>query len=255
MKARSRTSLRSSGDAAARRLRLAPFCWYIPSMNGPDRGLATALVLGVSTGAISALVIAGAFDAPAHHGWVYNYQSLLTGISALVAALITVHVMRQHADAARADEADGALTRYAIAIINVMEKCQAATPPAADETLEDAIARFREFQATSDDPILRAAMMDGVLGDDRRMVALFVQSCRFSALGRVYGREDERHANMVWPLYIALTEAITSRQSLLRSGLRVTKLRSMSLINHEESAAAFVEGRAPRISLLIRQPR
>jgi hypothetical protein len=44
-------------------------------------------------------------------------------------------------------------------------------------------------------------MLDAVLGIDRRLLAQFVQCCRFAAVAHFYERIDHRHENMVWPLY------------------------------------------------------
>lgn len=212
-------------------------------------------ILGTSTLLVWAIV-AGAFAMPPNAGWIYHYQTLIAGLAALAAALITVRVMRQQIDLARADEADRALTRYASAIMDVMQRQRAATPPDENESLAVAKQRLEALDAATDHPTMRAAMMDNVLGMDLPMVAFFVNCCRFSAVGRVYDREDQRrHTNMIWPLYIALTNGINHRRALLRAGARVDALYALSTISHSECHRAFVEDRTPSLEELDRSDR
>jgi hypothetical protein len=53
--------------------------------------------------------------------------------------------MQRQADRARADEVDRTLTHYAIAIFDVMDKYNAVTPPAQNETEEQARERLNSL--------------------------------------------------------------------------------------------------------------
>lgn len=219
-------------------------------MDRNDRVILKALVKAVTLAVASVLlvwaILAGAFAVPPDAGWIYHYQTLIAGVTALAAALITVRVMRQQIDIGRADEADRALTHYASAIMDVMQKHEAATPPDQNETIDDAKLRLEDLRAATDDPTMRTAMMDNLFGLDQPMVASFVNSCRFSAVGRVYGRDDYVcHTNMIWPLYFALSNGINHRRALLRAGAGVSTLYTLSTINHAECRSAFVENRTP----------
>jgi hypothetical protein len=210
------------------------------------------ILFGVpGAGAIVALIgwaiDAGAFAAPPNYGWIYNYQTLIGVITALVAALITVYVMHHQGEVARADEADDRLTQYATALFDVTEKCLNLTPPDDGETPEAAQERLSAFQGAADSPTIKAAMMDGALGRDQPMIPLFLECCRRSALGRFYDRREARFENMVWPLYIALSTGLIRRKALLQSGHRVRELLTLSTIDQVEFQRAFVEGRAPNL--------
>jgi hypothetical protein len=214
------------------------------------------LVLGLGIGAIlvGLLVIlrnatpplegTGAISWPDY--WLSRYQTLLTGIAALVAAWVTIKVMRQQTETARADEAERALTRYAGAISEVMQKHENARPPGQHETLQAAEERLRALNDALDDATLRAATIDSVFGRDLPMLAMFVTCCRGSATDRVYGR-DGRYTNMVWPLFIALTNGINRRKALLRGGAGVNSLYALSTIDQIEVGKAFVEKCAPNL--------
>jgi hypothetical protein len=160
--------------------------------------------------------------------------------------LITVRVMREQIETARADEAERALTRYTVAIFEVMQRYQNVGPPRTGERPEDAKLRFRLFDEASDDATIRAAMVDSVFGRDRPMIAAFLNHSRMSALDQSYGRDHTRHTNMVLPLYIALTEGIEKRKALLREGVRVSTLYTLSTIDEAECQRAYVEGRTPQ---------
>lgn len=180
--------------------------------------------------------------------WVNRYQTLLTGLAALIAALITVGAMHRHAETARADEAERALTRYAVAILEVMDKHEEATPARGNETRQDAEKRLQALYAAAADATVRSAMIDSVLGRDQAMVAMFVNCCRMSAAARVYGQpEDRRHQNMIWPLYTALSDGINQRRARLREGARVSDLYTLSTIDQTEVRRAFVEERMPEL--------
>jgi hypothetical protein len=180
--------------------------------------------------------------------WLNRYQTLITGAAALVAAWVTVRAMRQQIESTRVDAADRALTSYAIALFDVMEKYHAATPPDDKETLDDALKRFSTLRDATDEPMMKAAMMDGILGEDQPAVPQFVSCCRFSAVNRIYSKDDQpRHTNMVWPLYIALSNGILRRKAMLREAARVSDLYTLSRIDHAELATAFSECRVPRI--------
>ena len=62
--------------------------------------------------------------------------------------------------------------------------------PDQNETIDNAKLRLEDLRAATDDPTMRTAMMDNLFGLDQPMVASFVNSCRFSAVSRVYGRDD-----------------------------------------------------------------
>ena len=114
--------------------------------------------------------------------------------------------MRQQTDVVRADVVDERLTRYATAIFDVTDKCISVTPPDKDETFEDAKKRLTTYLAAFDDPTLKHAMMDAVLGGDKEMISLLLICCRQYAVGRVYNRREAKFENMVWPLYMVLSK-------------------------------------------------
>src|SRR5665809_23051 len=76
--------------------------------------------------------------------WLNRYQTLMTGVAALLAAGIAVAVTWRQGERARADEAERALNQYAVALLNVMNKHENASPPAADEKFEDALKRLED---------------------------------------------------------------------------------------------------------------
>ena len=225
-------------------MRLTLIRYLSPLILGLCIGAILVAVLAMLRGATPPLESAGAVSWPDY--WLNRYQTLIAGIAALVVAGITIRVMRRQIETARADEADRALTRYAIAILDVMQKYEEATPASGDETLEDAQKRLSALRDATDEPTMKAAMMDTVLGLDQPVIAMFVNNCRFSAVARVHDRADQmRHTNMVWPLYIALTNGITRRKALLRDGARVSELYTLSTIDQDECRRTFVEGRPP----------
>jgi hypothetical protein len=174
--------------------------------------------------------------------WLYRYQTLIAGTAALLGAFITVRAMMRQTEMVRADDADRRLTRYANALINLMQR---ETEAVSTDKIHEDEAFINNVQLASDNPAIREAMTDGVMGDDTKMVAFFVDTCRRSALAKVCEHPDPQHQNMVWPLYMALTNGINKRQAMLRSGRRVSELHSLSTINQKEVAAAFLEGRVP----------
>jgi hypothetical protein len=174
--------------------------------------------------------------------WLNRYQTLIAGTAALLGALITVKTMMRQTEMGRADDADRRLARYAGAIINLMQRETEAVSTESDE--EDA-ALMRAVNIASDDPAIREAMIDGAMGEDTKMVAFFVNACRQSALAKVYNHPDPQHENIVWPLYNAITDGILKRQSMLRSGQKLSDLHVLSTINQAEVQNAFIEGRMP----------
>jgi hypothetical protein len=154
--------------------------------------------------------------------------------------------MQRHTETLRSDEAERRLSLYASALLSIMEKHENAKPPPSGASMAEAEAALRDLQTTTDGDA-RQAMMDGIMGLDQSMVARFIQTCRFSAVGKVYDRPDTRHTNMVWPLYLALTNGITRRKAMLLDGAKVSDLYLLSTIDHDEFARAFAENRIPKI--------
>jgi hypothetical protein len=180
--------------------------------------------------------------------WFNRYQSALAGFAALAGAIITVRAMMGQTDMTRADDVERRLARYAGAILNVMQAYAFARPLDDEEDLEIGTLQQKRLDVATDAPSIREAMIDGALGPDTKMVAQFISACRFAAAGKIYDRPDVRHSNLVWPLYVALTNGIIRRQNMLRSGVRVSDLYSFSTIDHAEVDAAFIEQRAPIIT-------
>ena len=226
--------------------------YVVPLVLGLCIGATLVLVIlfiGVLRDATPPLESARAASWPDY--WLNRYQTLIAGIAALVAALIAVQLAWRQGGRARADQAEQALTRYATAILAVMRTHEAATPPSGDETMEDAQKRLDALRDATDHPIMIAAMMDSVLGEDAPMIAMFNNSCRFSAVGHVYGKGDQtHHRNLIWPLYTALSNGISRRKALLREGARVSDLYTLSTIDQHECGRAFIEGRAPDLDKL-----
>ena|SRR6516165_2191280 len=177
--------------------------------------------------------------------WLNRYQTLLTGLVALVAAWITVNAIRHRTDAARVDEAERALNQYAVALLEVMQKYEAVPVALSHETRQDAERRFQALSDATNAPTIRTAIIDSVIGGDQPMIAQFLNCCRFAAAGRVNARVERRYSNMVWPLYAALCGGINRRKALLRNGTGVTALYGLSTINPKEVQRAFIEEREP----------
>src|SRR5262245_10942544 len=131
-------------------------------MSRNDWVLVIAIALGAAASLLVWAIVAGAFTVPSEGGLIYHYQTLIAGAAALAAALMTVRVMRQQIDVARADEADRALRQYASALMDVMERHELATPADEGETLAEAKQRLEALIAATDH--LRSAMMDNLLG-------------------------------------------------------------------------------------------
>lgn len=144
----------------------------------------------------------------------------------------------------RADDADRRLTRYANALINLITRVNDAV---STESLEEDAALINNVNLASDDSAMREAMTDGAMGEDTKMIVLFANACRHSALAKVYEHPDPQHENMVVPLYMALTNGIIKRQAMLRTGRNVSDLYSLSTINQKEVADAYLEGRVPML--------
>jgi hypothetical protein len=177
--------------------------------------------------------------------WLNRYQAMLTGLTALLAAWITVNAVRQQTEIARVDEAERALNRYAVAILEVMQKYEAVPIALSSEIRQDAEKKFQALNDATDAPTMRTAMIDSVIGGDQPMVAQFLNCCRFAAASRVNAKVERRYSNMVWPLYAALCAGINRRKALLQNGTEVTALYTLSTINPKEIQRAFVEEREP----------
>jgi hypothetical protein len=178
--------------------------------------------------------------------WLNRYQTLIGGGAALAGAWITIRAMYRQSETLRSDEADRRLSRYAAALLSVMEKHENAKPIPDGEPTAEGEAYLRDLNATTDGDA-RQAMTDGIMGPDKSMVALFINSCRFSAIAKVFGRPDNRHTNMTWPLYMALTNGITVRQAMLLKGAKISDLYDLSTIDHKEVQRAFVANEMPEI--------
>jgi hypothetical protein len=174
--------------------------------------------------------------------WINRYQTLVAGTAALLGALITVRAMMRQTEMGRSDDADRRLARYAGAILNLMQR---QTEAVSTDDLEHDAALFKSVDVASDDTSIREAMIDGAMGEDSKMLAFFVNACRHSALAKIYEHPDPPYENVVLPLYMALTNGIVKRQSMLRSGHKVSDLHSLSTIDQGEVQAAFLEGRVP----------
>jgi hypothetical protein len=181
--------------------------------------------------------------------WLYRYQTLVTGVAALLAAWLTVWAMQRQTRQARADQADKVLADYTVALGTIIQRYQAVTPVGSHETMQQAERRLRDLDLAAEDPRIQAGMIDSILGGDRRMLALFVNCCRMAARARLYGQQNDllQHGNLVWPLYIALGDSLSRRRSLLREGQPVSALYSFATIDEREMQRAFVERRIPRL--------
>lgn len=59
-------------------------------MERNDKILLSALAIGAAAALLVWAIIAGAFTAPSEHGWLYNYQTLITGALALAGATLVL---------------------------------------------------------------------------------------------------------------------------------------------------------------------
>ena len=89
------------------------------------------------------LVVGQATGSSCVEFWLNRYQTLLTGLAALLAAWVTVTAIRHQSQTARVDEAERALNEYAVAILEVMQKYEAVPVALSHETRQDAERRFR----------------------------------------------------------------------------------------------------------------
>jgi len=127
--------------------------------------------------------------------WFNRYQTLIGGLAALCGAWINIKAMHRQSETLRSDEAERRLSRYAAALLTVMEKHENAkaipdgNPPAEGE------AYLRDLNAATDgDP--RQAMMDGIMGLDKAMVALLLAVVVFRRMPRCsVGRT---HSTPIW---------------------------------------------------------
>ena len=178
--------------------------------------------------------------------WLNRYQTLLTGLAALLAAWVTVTAIRHQSQTARVDGAERALNEYAVAILEVMQKYEAVPVALSHETRQDAERRFQALKDATDAP-------DNQNSDDRQrhrgwhqpMIAQFLNCCRFAAASRVNARVERRYSNLVWPLYAALCDGINRRKALLRNGAGVTALYGLSTINPKEVQRALSRNASP----------
>jgi hypothetical protein len=191
------------------------------------------------------LLVGQASSASCVEFWLNRYQTLLTGLAALLAAWITINAIRHQTETARVDDAERALNQYAVALLEVMQKYEAVPVALSHETRQDAERRFQALNDATDAPTIRTAMIDSVVGGDQPMIAQFLNCCRFAAASRVNARVERRYSNMVWPLYAALCDGLNRRKALLRNGTGVTALYDLSTINPKEVQQAFVEEREP----------
>jgi hypothetical protein len=153
----------------------------------------------------------------------------------------------RHAEQSRRDNAERALTRYGIAILDVMDRYTQVFHP-QDE--KEVLARLDAFRAVMDDPTVRSAMVDSLFGRDQPMVAFFLNSARFAAYAYAYeheGGEEKSYKNMVWPLYQALSAGINHRKAKLLEGATVDSLYDLSTIDDKEVRRAFMEERPPKL--------
>ena len=127
--------------------------------------------------------------------WLNRYQTLIAACIALFAAWITVTETRRHAEQSRRDNAERALTRYSMLILDVMDRYGQVFVP-QDEA--EALTRLKAFQDATDDVGIRSAMADSLFGRDQPMVAFFLNSARFAALAHAYGRDDDQKASKTW---------------------------------------------------------
>jgi hypothetical protein len=179
--------------------------------------------------------------------WLNRYQTLIAGLAALGGAWITIRTMQRQTETLRSDEADRRLSSYASALLSIMEQHENAKAPAEGESMAEAEANLRRLNDTTDG-IGRQAMLDSIMGPDKAMVAMFINACRFSALGRVYGNSETlQYTKLTWPLYTALTNGIMKRRSMLSEGAKVSDLYTLSTIDHKEVGRAFIEDRRPDI--------
>lgn len=177
--------------------------------------------------------------------WFNRYQTFIGGALALLAAFLTVRAMGRQTEVGRCDDAARTLTRYGIALLETMQKYEEARPPTEHEAMAVAEQRLRDFQRVAEDATLRSAMADSLMGKDQPMIAFFINSARFAANGKVYGHREQQHENMVWPLYVALTDSIRQRKTKLLNDGRISGLYNMGTVDQIEVGRAFVEQRMP----------
>lgn len=175
--------------------------------------------------------------------WLNRYQTLLAGLTAIGGAWMTVAAMNRQTETTRRDAASRRLSEYSAAIFKVMGKFtavplrEAAGP--ADPARDQLVRALRE---ATENPTVLEALTDPKLGPDVNMLSLFISAtvgaAEYPRAGDIVGRP----ANLVWPLYMALTNGITERQKMLSSGTTVKSLESISTINHRKFLRAYTHG-------------
>ena len=180
--------------------------------------------------------------------WLNRYQAFIAALIALLGAAVTVNTMWRQTEATRADEAERRMARYSSAFLDAMIQYTDLEPMRSNEAIQDAKPRYEIFDAATNVPAIREAMIDAVLGPDWYIVGTFVDRMRLATLTRFYAQPDPlENAISVDPLFKALCSSIVQRQELLREGASVFQVSKIAFIDAEEVAKAHTEKRVPRI--------
>jgi hypothetical protein len=162
--------------------------------------------------------------------WLNRYQAFIAGMAALGGAWITIATMRRQSERARSDEAERRLALYAVGLLDLMKNYGWCTEFGIGQT--EALKRIEDLKVASNSPVLRGALMDGILGPEINMLSLFLNLIVVAAAAHVNG--NHHYDDMIWPLYMSLTEDINTRQSMLMAGAKVSELYPFGTINHEK---------------------
>jgi len=166
-----------------------------------------------------------------------RYQTLLTGIFAIIAAWMIVRAMRQQIQTQQRDTADLRLTEYAVAISQCHLAWQAFRGAVPDLRMQ-AFEALRQHYASA---TILAATVDPIMGKDRNMVSLFIN--RMAADVTQAGEKSDTGADqLIWTLFLELTNAIEKRRRLLEESSEISPLYSMAIINEEKYRQAIATG-------------
>lgn len=177
-----------------------------------------------------------------------RYQTLIAGIFAIIAARMTVatireqiKVQRQQIETQQRDAADQRLTQYAVILRQFYDAWQAVRS-AHSEYRDRARETLTGFRARE---LLFAAMVDPLMGRDKNLVALLLHRIEMDAL-KAGDSGDGRPDQMIWVLFIELTNGIETRRTLLQEGADVSSLHSIALVDEKKYLDAMETGRSVR---------
>jgi hypothetical protein len=218
------------------------------------------LITAVTTAALLGLVVGFASGKGAIPS-IQDWQTLVGVLVAIGVAWLTISAGRNATEQARRDQADARLNQYAILVRRTMEayeramsRLMNAEPDSRDSEVStqrranEAIALARSADAS-------AALVDGILGGDQQFFAGFFDSVVIAASRRALGESDDWRSEIVFPLFMAITNSIVRRKAMLHDGAHIAELYVLTTVDADEWQAAFLERRAPRFQSRKEGPR